>query len=362
LNFISKNFKEKIMPVKIFILCFFLYVFLVPMHSQEPTNQSIDSAYFQNTIQKFSKGKNQRRYRFVKKFVKRNNLTNLSVKTEAIDWFGVYRNVIIEKKGDSDSIVYVVCHYDKVDGNIFTLANLMVNGNLDILLSIFNFSKGSYDNGSGVLISLSMLPWINENNTHYTYRFLFAGMEEYGLRGSRRHVAGIEAREWKKCFYTLNIDMVGKKGIKGVTVSENVSSPNLVKVAENVCNQQQIVLNKAQMPEGALSDYYSFQGYSYSKDLGLSLMANLSGAIIPQRSYFGEAKKAIPVINFTDDAKITSSEFIGMFLPLSFGEIHSFRDRPKVVSCNNLVDYHNFIKNYLIYIDFQKNIETENIK
>jgi hypothetical protein len=346
------------MSLKTIILIALLLILFCPVSAQEAIEPNIDSAYFQKTLKNFTKGKNLRRYRFAKNFIKKNNLLNLKVKTEAIDWFGLYRNVIIEKKGETDSIVYIACHYDKVDGNIFTVADLLVNGNLDILFSLLNFSKGAYDNGSGVVISLSLLPWINSHQTHYTYRFLYSGMEEYGLRGSRRHISGMGCEEWNKCFYAINIDMVGKKGINGITVTENVSNKNLIKIAENTCIQQSLKLNRAQMPNGAMSDYYFFQGYSFSKDFGMSFLANLTGAIIPQRSYFGEPKKAIPVISFTDDAKISSSEFISTLSPLSFGEVHSFRDNKKVVSYNNLVDYHNFIKSYLIFIDQKMSIET----
>jgi hypothetical protein len=327
------------------------FIILSPAYTQNLEGQKIDSAFFQSALKNISKGKNSKRYRFTKNFVKKNNLQNLKVKTEAIDWFGLYRNVIVEKKGKSDSIVYIVCHYDKIDGNIFSMLNLLINGNLDIVFSLLNFSKGAYDNGSGLAISLSLLPWVNEHETHYTYRFLYAGMEEYGLRGSRRHISGLDTCEWNRCLYAINIDMVGKKGLNGITVTENVSDKNLVKIAEHTCKQLNLKLNKARMPEGASSDYQFFSGHNFMKDFGMSFLVNFTGALIPQRSYYGEPKKAIPVISFTDDAKISGSEYLSTFSPLAFGEVHSFRDKAKIVSCNNLVDYHDFIKNFMVFID-----------
>jgi len=285
------------------------------------------------------------------------DLQNLTVKTEAIDWLGIYRNVIVEKKGDCDSIVYVVCHYDKIDGNITSVLNTLVNGSLDVLLSNVYLSKGAYDNGSGVITALSLLSWVNGQETHYTYRFLFAGMEEYGLRGSRRHVSGLKRRDWNKCLYALNIDMVGKKGTDGITVSSNVSDSNLMALAEEVCKDNKCKLSKAKIPTGALSDYFSFAGQSFVKDFTVSFLVNITGALIPQRSYFTKTKKGIPVINLTDDAKISIPEILSGFSPVAFGEIHSFNDQPKVVDANNLVLYHNFISKFLLKIDNQKSLK-----
>jgi hypothetical protein len=311
---------------------------------------------FEVLIGAISKGKNHKRYQFVKKFPEMNNLSDLKVTTEAIDWFGVYRNVIVEKKGESDSLVYIVCHYDKIDGNIFTFVNLLINGNLDIILSATGFTKGSYDNGSGVAISLSLLPWINQQKTHYTYRFLFAGMEEYGLRGSRTHISGLQRDEWNRCFYAINIDMVGKKGNPGISVTENVSFPSLIEIAQKIGKQNNIQIQTARMPHGALSDYYFFYGQNFSKDFTFSFMVNLTGALFPQRSYFTRPKKAVPVISFTDNEKITASDLLSSFSPFAFGQVHSFRDNPEIVDARNLLEYNRFIKLFILYLESSKKL------
>lgn len=342
---------------KITLYLSFLLFVQFSLYGQEKPVVIKDSAYFDSTLRLFARCNNTHRYRFVKKYAQRDSLQNLIVKTEAIDWFGIYRNVIIEKKGECDSIVYVVCHYDKIDGNIITVFNLLVNGNLDILLSNIYLSKGAYDNGTGVATLLSLLSWINSQGTHYTYRFLFTGMEEFGLRGSRRHISGVKKDKWSKCFYAINIDMVGKKGIKGITITQNVSDTNLVKIAEELCNDNKFILLKSKMPVGAYSDYYFFKGQNFGKDFGFSFLVNLTGAFIPQRSYFTRNKKGIPVINFTDEVKVSVSELLSLFSPVAFGEVHSIRDRNKVVDANNLVDYHNFIKKFIMFIDNQKSLE-----
>jgi hypothetical protein len=323
---------------------------------QKAYGQVADSTFFQNRLGSFAKGNNLKRFNYIKKYPKKNSLTNLKVRTQGIDWLGLYRNVIIEKKGNTDSIVYVVCHYDKIDGNIFSFVNLMVNGSLDILFSNTFLTKGAYDNGTGVVTLLSLLEWINSEPTRYTYRFLFVGMEEYGLRGSRRHVSSLSTKEWSKCIYAINIDMIAAKKTRGITVTVDVSDHGLVTTAKQITEKNGNTLTKATLPSGALSDFHSFTGQSFTKDFGVSFMANLVGAFIPQRSYFTKSKEAIPVINFSDDAHFGASDMVSIFSPISFGTVHSLNDRIKRVSANNLVEYSEFLKQFI------KSVDESNLK
>lgn len=269
------------------------------------------------------------------------------MKTQAIDWLGVYRNVIVEKKGKSDSIIYIVCHYDKIDGNLLSIPNLFVNGAFDIILSNFFLTKGACDNGTGVVSSLGLMEWINTHDMHYTYRSLFAGMEEYGLRGSRRHVSGLSQQEWSKCVLAINIDMVGSKKTSGITVSAEVTDTHLLNQAKNISTLHHYQLAEVPIPDGGSTDYVSFIGQSFGKDFAASLSFNVFGALLPQRSYFTKRKAAIPIINFTEEIKITSAELLSMLSPVSFGRIHSFHDRPKEVSIKNLVEHAAFFRLYI---------------
>jgi hypothetical protein len=310
-----------------------------------------DSIFFQQNLVPFAKGNNHHRYRFIKNYTEKNDLKNLSVKTQAIDWLGLYKNVIVEKKGKTDSIIYIVCHYDKIDGSLLSFPNLLLNGSLDILFSNIFLSKGAYDNGTGVVSSLALLEWISTRDTHYTYRFLFAGMEEYGLRGSRRHVSGLPKKEWDKCIYAINIDMIAAKETRGITITENVSSNKLIGIATQVTHTNNITLAKVVMPKDALSDFHSFTGQSFFRDFVFSLKVNLVGAFLPQRSYFTKRKKAIPVINFSDDTSFTIADYLSVISPVSFGTVHSFHDKMSRVSMKNLLEYSEFFKLYIDSIE-----------
>jgi hypothetical protein len=353
------SISKQVSPMANFLyLLFFVLLTIAPLQRAHSQIRSADSTYFQNQLASFAKGNNLRRFNFIKKFPKKNNLSNLQVKTQGIDWLGLYRNVIVEKKGRTDSIVYIVCHYDKIDGNIFSFVNLMINGSLDILFSNTFLTKGAYDNGTGVATLLGLLEWIDSRPTYYTYRFLFAGMEEYGLRGSRRHVSSLTSKEWSKCVYAINIDMIAEKKFKGITVTVDVSDYRLVKTAERITERNGQELTKAFLPAGALSDFHSFRGQSFTKDFGISFMANVVGAFIPQRSYFTKGKSAIPVINFSDDTQFGTGDMVSIFSPVSFGTVHSLNDRIKRVSANNLVEYSEFFKHFITSIDEAQSLGT----
>jgi hypothetical protein len=340
------------MKTKIFLFSIALTLFLNTGLSQTNLFIKDDSINFISTLEEFAKGNNHRRYKYVKNYFKEcDSLDNLVIKTEAIDWFGVYRNVVIEKKGETDSVVYVVCHYDKIDGNVISVVNLLVNGNLDALTSNTFLSKGAYDNGTGVVMSFYLLSSIMNKDMHYTYRFVFTGMEEYGLRGARTHVSGVKKREWANSFYAINIDMIGRKDLQGITITENVSDSNLVNIAQDVCNDLNYSFNRTMLPAGALSDFYIFKGQHFFKDFGISILGNLLGGLIPQRSYFTRHKKGIPVINLTDEASISFALVASIFSPIAFGEIHSFRDKVSVVDNENLIEYGDFLINFIEYID-----------
>lgn len=347
------------MKTKIFLLPIAFILYLNNGLSQNNQFVKDDSLHFTSTLEEFAKGNNHRRYKYVKNYFNQSDsLDNLEIKTEAIDWFGVYRNVVIEKKGETDSVVYVVCHYDKIDGNALSVVNLLVNGNLDVLTSNTFLSKGAYDNGTGVIMSIYLLSSIMNKDMHYTYRFVFTGMEEYGLRGARTHVSGVKKREWANSFYAINIDMIGRKDLHGITITENVSDSNLVNIAQDVCNELNYSLNRTKLPGGALSDFYIFKGQHFFKDFGISILGNLLGGLIPQRSYFTRYKKGIPVINLTDEASISFAIVASIFSPIAFGEIHSFRDKVSVVDNRNLVAYGEFLMSFIESIDRKQKINN----
>lgn len=312
--------------------------------------QSVDSFYFSRVLNTFAKGSNHHRYCYLRDSLKAKEDLHISVRTEPIDWFGIYRNVIVDIRGESDSTVYLVAHYDKVDGNVLQLPGLVLLGHTDILASNIYLSNGAYDNGTGVAILLSMIKTMQSRPMHYSYRFLFTGLEEFGLRGSRTHISQLSLADYKKIFYAINIDMVGATAY-AVPITYDVSDSSLVKKAITVCDTNRIAYVKAAKPKGGLSDYYSFKGQSFGKDLRIAYLASIVGILIPQRSYFTQKKAAVPVIDFSDPFTFSAADYASALLPVSFGKVHSFRDNERVIKMGNLVQFHEFLWNYINVID-----------
>ncbi|MHC4846065.1 MAG: M20/M25/M40 family metallo-hydrolase [Planctomycetota bacterium] len=103
-----------------------------------------------------------------------------------------YVNLVAEKRGwkDPDEVIELVAHYDTVLGTV-----------------------GADDNASGVAALLEMARIAAEHPTERTVRFLFVGLEEQGLHGSRAHVAKWLQREAAGTAETLDsvlvIDSIG---------------------------------------------------------------------------------------------------------------------------------------------------------
>lgn len=312
------------------------------LQAQTPFTTAYDSSSYRDLLESMAHKGNGGRYRTIKKTIKNTNNESIEMNKEWIDWFGLYKNLVIEKKGESDSIIYVICHYDHLDANVFAFANLFINGYLDYLLTHLSFSKGAYDNGSGIAISLGVLNKVMQKDMHYTYRFLFAGMEEYGLRGSRRHVSGLKMDEWDRVICAINIDMVGKKGQEEISII-NVTDEVFMDVAREVSYSEDIPLKVNRMPGGAASDFVPFQGQNFGKDFLFSFGVNLSGAFIPQKSYFTKKKEGVPIIDFTDHITFSITDMVGIFSPVSFGQIHSYKDHLRVLDCKSFERYSHFI-------------------
>lgn len=327
----------------------FLHIFLfIFIYSISPAQKSDYGTFADNAhkiFQQLKKGGNQHRQRVVY----RNLATEFgkdNVKKEAIDWFGIYKNIIYEKKGTTDSIVYITCHFDKVSSNLLYLANVQLNGFPDFIFSALYLNKGIYDNGSGVATALLIAQAIKNIETHYTYRFLFCGQEEFGLRGSRRHVAGLSKDEWSKVSHNINLDMFGAQKDSAVYFASNYASPILVNKMASLLDSTNISL-KGYYLEGGLSDFIPFQGFSGPKDILFSFKINMAGSLIPQKSYFSGKKEGVPTISLSDEYQITFEDIHSPFCIFAHGNIHSFKDTEERIYFPSLYNYYQILYSYI---------------
>ena len=59
-----------------------------------------------------------------------------------------------------------------------------------------------------------------------------------------------------------------------------------------------------------------------------------------KKAIFTKKKKAVKLISFTDKFKFGAADYISLVSPVSFGKIHSFKDREHRVSFEHLNNYY----------------------
>ena len=96
-------------------------------------------------------------------------------------------NVIAEIKGrkNPEEVIAITAHYDSV-----------------------SYSKGAYDNGTGVISLLQLFDYFKRNNPIRTLRFIWCGSEEMGLLGSKAYTSMHEDEVKDRVVLNVNIDMV----------------------------------------------------------------------------------------------------------------------------------------------------------
>ena len=147
------------------------------------------------------------------------------------------QNVIAEVDGQPDEcgVVVVGAHYDTVAG-----------------------TQGAGDNGTGVVSLLTLAEELVESDSAegdalpYAVRFIFFGVEEIGLYGSKHYVDNLSESERRNVIAMLNFDAMGQ-GDASV-----VGSVELVESAVEYARVHGIELSRSEIPAGAGSDHAPF--------------------------------------------------------------------------------------------------------
>ena len=118
-------------------------------------------------------------------------------------------------------------------------------------------TQAAGDNGTGVASLLVMAEELAEAHREdeslpYALRFIFFGVEEIGLYGSKHYVDNLSEQEQGEIIAMLNFDAMGK-GEAAV-----VGSDDLVDRAINYADGNGITLNRSNEPAGFGSDHASF--------------------------------------------------------------------------------------------------------
>jgi hypothetical protein len=260
------------------------------------------------------------------------------LRSEWIDWFSLQQNVWLEIPGSTPALVYVVAHYDKVDLSPLSFASVLVNGLLDPLIAPTYLGAGAADNGTGVALALELARALRARPGRYTYRILWVGSEEAGLRGSRAHVARLSPAEKEAIALAVVIDSAGLRFSEDCVMS--VSDRAAAELALGAARSLGLKLGEGRLPRGASSDYEPFQSHSAALDVLRGLKFNLIGGLLPQRSWFSGPHRA-PVL-FLSACNLLSGRDPGnrlsALVPIPLAALHGPRDRLAVVSAARLHD------------------------
>jgi hypothetical protein len=126
----------------------------------------------------------------------------------------------------------------------------------------------------------------------------------------------------------INIDCVGVKNKKNCVMS-NVSSLQLQDYANKAAVKLELELGEESMPSGAAGDFIPFYTNGFGSDLFLSFAFNLTGCVLPQRSYFSSSKELTATISFSSCKLLTFGDILSSIIFIPAGSIHGPRDNVK---------------------------------
>ena len=151
-----------------------------------------------------------------------------------------------------DEIITLTAHYDSV-----------------------SYSKGAYDNGTGVISLLHFYEYFLNHKPKRTLRFIWCGAEEMGLLGSKAYVKAHEDEVKNKVILNINIDMVA------ATLGRDIAC---VTGDMSIVNYLNFMYKEEGFPLHVYQDVYSSDSTPFA-DAGIpaisfARLSNPNGAII----------------------------------------------------------------------------------
>jgi CubicO group peptidase (beta-lactamase class C family) len=125
-------------------------------------------------------------------------------------------NVIATKRGESDSVIVVGGHLDKVPPG-----------------------DGIIDDWSGACLATNLYQTLLPVKTHHTFVFIGFAHEEHGLVGSRAYVASLSDDEQKRIKAMINLEVLG---VEDPFIWTNGSTDSLELIAHRVAREHKLPL------------------------------------------------------------------------------------------------------------------------
>ncbi len=142
------------------------------------------------------------------------------------------QNIIAEKRGTAadGGVVVMGAHYDSVPK-----------------------SQGAGDNGTGVAALVLMAQELSDADFPFTVRFIFFGVEEIGLRGSRYYVESLTDAELWDITAMLNFDAMGAGN------ASILGDGDLVNAALGIAAENGLIVGESEGMRGGGSDHAPFR-------------------------------------------------------------------------------------------------------
>lgn len=137
----------------------------------------------------------------------------------SIEKFKHVANLVVRKQGESEEVVVIGAHYDKVSGGC-----------------------GAIDNWSGIVALAHLYATLRDAPINKTILFVAFGKEEKGLVGARAMVNAIGKDQRKQYCAMLNIDSLG---LSAPQVLANASSKKLRELAVKIADENKIPFDSA---------------------------------------------------------------------------------------------------------------------
>lgn len=170
------------------------------------------------------------------KYIDAQNI-NIYLETKHIEKYKT-SNIIALIKGESDSIIAFIAHYDHI-------------GELDKA-----YFPGANDNASGVSMVLDIGRELANVKNKYTIALMLFTGEEVGLVGSTYFVDN-PLFPLSKIKYLFNLDVIGS-GEEGITIVNGQEFTDLYKLIEKINNENKIGLNIQARGKSYNSDHAPF--------------------------------------------------------------------------------------------------------
>ena len=207
---------------------FFIAVFCVSVTAQEASQMKLSDKQEIEADVSTVPCENKHRLEAVKKLFQEKGALASEIK---IKDFKHVKNLLVEKKGNTEEVVIIGAHYDMIGGGC-----------------------GAIDNWTGIVIIANLYKTIKNLNTNKTYKFVAFGKEEKGLIGSKAMAKAIPKADRPKYCAMVNLDSFGLAHPQALT---QISNKRLIKFAKETAETMKMPFSAAPI-RWASSDSKSF--------------------------------------------------------------------------------------------------------